>query len=118
MVAANYPTRPSDYKKNAYKNFFVSLKYTLPCKKCRLHYCESLSALPVEPFLKGRTCLMMWLYMIHDGVNVRLNRKSGSVAKHFKVSPRWRDVKKEGEHARVASIQRRKTKVVIKNIPH
>lgn len=48
------------------KQFFMSLRYILPCPKCRESYTTHISAIP----LPTRKCdIPMWVYRIHNRVN-------------------------------------------------
>ena len=39
-IVAGYPEKPTIEEVNALTNFFNSLKYLIPCAKCRVHYEE------------------------------------------------------------------------------
>ena len=80
-IAHNYPQQPSSYKRNIYRDVFTNLKYTLPCRKCRKHWCKLLRKFPIDPFLKTRDTLTLWLFMAHDMINRRLGN---GVSPHFK----------------------------------
>lgn len=63
-------------QKNAMRDYLNSLKYLLPCEKCRSHYKVNLQNRPFEPFLDNRGALFHWAYLIHDDVNKQLGKTS------------------------------------------
>jgi hypothetical protein len=58
--------------RNAFKNLFSSLQYTLPCCVCQISYKIYWLELPIENYLSGRIKLFEWLYKIKDKVNKKL----------------------------------------------
>ena len=59
--------------KKHYKEYFVNLKYLLPCKYCRKSYTKFLKELPLnEKYLNSRADITYWLYLIKDKVNKKL----------------------------------------------
>jgi len=57
------------------KRLFLDLQYTLPCKYCRQSFKEFLKQEPLEPNLKSRADLTMWLYRVHNLVNDKLRKQ-------------------------------------------
>ena len=74
-ITVGYPEKPSDeIKKNTY-NFFMALKYLLPCEKCRYDYANHLNKYPLlDDILSSRTKLINWLINIHNEVNMSTNK--------------------------------------------
>lgn len=73
-VTFNYiPT--DENKKNIY-NLFSNLQYTLPCKYCRDSYQIFFKYIDIKPFLNDRMGLIYWLYIIHNLVNLKLNKST------------------------------------------
>ena len=52
----------------------MSLKNVIPCMKCRTHYEQHISELPIRSFLETRDSLIDWLYKIHNKVNESLGK--------------------------------------------
>ena len=52
----------------------MSLKNVIPCMKCRKHYEEHISELPIRYHLETRDSLIDWLYKIHNKVNESLGK--------------------------------------------
>jgi hypothetical protein len=74
-VTMGYPENPTEEHKNNYKNFFISLKYVLPCSICAKHYEENLEKLPLtEEVLSNRNNLIKWGIDLHNMVNKMLNK--------------------------------------------
>ena len=74
-ITVGYPEKPSDeIKKNTY-NFFMALKYLLPCERCRYDYANHLNKYPLlDDILSSRTKLINWLINIHNEVNMSTNK--------------------------------------------
>jgi hypothetical protein len=69
-VTMGYPENPTEEHKNNYKNFFISLKYVLPCSICAKHYEENLEKLPLtDQVLSNRNNLIKWGIDLHNMVN-------------------------------------------------
>lgn len=58
--------------KRAYREFFRTLPYILPCKFCRASLTDYYKLHPLEPALESRDHLVKWLYTIHNEVNAKL----------------------------------------------
>jgi len=74
-ITLAYPEEPTDTDKKNYKDFFTSIQYTLPCKKCQNHYVIHLQEDPVENHLHTKEQLVKWLINIHNKVNKINNKK-------------------------------------------
>ena len=74
-ITLGYPDNPNnDVKTNTY-NLFTSLKYMLPCEKCKYNYNIHISKHPLtNDILSSRNLLIQWLIDIHNEVNVSLNK--------------------------------------------
>jgi hypothetical protein len=115
-VAANYPIKIDVKNKihvskmKKHKEFFEIFQYILPCKYCRRSYKQFLKELPIKKFLKSRTSLMYWLYLIKDKVNKKLlkQEESGSYFK-TKKSPPFEEVCKFYEKIRASCSEKTKT---------
>ena len=75
-VAFVYPTDPSSSERKLYKTFFKSACAILPCDICRNSTCEYLKKHPIEPYLVNRQALVVWIYKIHNLVNIKLGKRS------------------------------------------
>jgi len=65
--------------KHSYKSFIESLPYLLPCEFCRKHLKNNLKTLPLtENNLQNNHTLFYWTYILHDIVNLQLNKSSPS----------------------------------------
>lgn len=71
-TAFGYAEDPSDEEKTAAFNFFESLRYLLPCSKCKDHYGKNFSKLPVN--VESRDTLSRWVVEFHNIVNVSLGK--------------------------------------------
>lgn len=71
-TAFGYPDDPSKKEKQAAFNFFESLRYLLPCEKCKEHYSENFETLPVN--VESRDTLSRWVVKFHNIVNVSLGK--------------------------------------------
>ena len=70
LVTMAYPENPTQYDKEKYHNFFDSIKYILPCEKCRNNMGSHLKKYPLtETVLSSRKMLVKWLIDLHNVVN-------------------------------------------------
>jgi hypothetical protein len=77
-ISFNYPNNPTKEQKKNYYNFYNNLKNILPCKYCRDNLNDNLKKLPLTRHeFKNRLTLSMWVYNLHEIVNLLLNKKSG-----------------------------------------
>jgi len=77
-MSFNYPVHPTCFDKERYRNFVLSLKYTLPCGKCRKNLCQNFQKLPLKmKHMKSRTSFSKYIYDLHELINTMLNKKSG-----------------------------------------
>lgn len=75
IAALGYPTKPSYGHKKAAKDFFESLSFLIPCPICREHYTEHLEKYPITPHLDTRADLFKWTHLLHNEVNLKLNKR-------------------------------------------
>ena len=69
-VAMAYPIKPSYQEKKAADDFFNSLKYLIPCEKCRNNYDLHLKTNPLnDKVLSSRDNLFMWIVKVHNSVD-------------------------------------------------
>ena len=73
-VTFQYPIKPTVNDKAHYKEFFNSLKHTLPCEKCAYHYTAHLRKFPIDSALETREKLVRWLINVHNEVNIMLGK--------------------------------------------
>ena len=77
-MSFNYPVHPTCLDKERYRNFVLSLKYTLPCGKCRKNLCQNFQKLPLKmKHMKSRGSFSKYIYELHELINTMLNKKSG-----------------------------------------
>jgi len=77
-MSFNYPVKPKCYEKERYRNFVLSLKYVLPCGKCRKNLCNNFQKLPLKmSHMNSRATFSKYIYHLHELINTMLNKKSG-----------------------------------------
>ena len=77
-MSFNYPVKPKCYEKERYRNFVLSLKYVLPCGKCRKNLCNNFQKLPLKiSHMSSRSSFSKYIYDLHELINTMLNKKSG-----------------------------------------
>ena len=74
LIAFHYPEKPNSFDKDAYKNYYHSVKDILPCTMCKQHFKNYLSQYPIEPHLDSKLDLIRWVNQIHNFVNVKLGK--------------------------------------------
>lgn len=73
-VAQNYPNEPTIIDKQYYTNFYHTIPYILPCKKCQYHFLKQLRNNPINNHLNSKKSLCAWLYKLHNNVNLSNNK--------------------------------------------
>ena len=74
-ISFNFPEYPSDETRKNYVDFFRNLGNVIPCPECGRHYSEYIEENPIDA--TNRDTLSMWLYKLHESVNLRTKKKSG-----------------------------------------
>lgn len=76
LVAVAYPENPSANDKINYYNFFHSLQFILPCKKCQSNMSQHLNNFPLtDETLSSRSNLVKWTIDFHNIVNYYTGKK-------------------------------------------
>jgi hypothetical protein len=73
-VTFNYPERPSAVDKQNHYDLFNNLRSTLPCGYCRQSYGIFFEHVSIDDYLDSRFGLVFWLYVVHNIVNLKLNK--------------------------------------------
>jgi len=84
IISLAYPDDPTYSEKRAAKELFNALVHLLPCPVCRSHYREIVQRSPVETWLDNRKSLVEWVWMVHNQVNVKLNKPEISLIEFYK----------------------------------
>ena len=91
-ISFNYPVNPTKNDKKHYKKYIFNLRYTLPCKYCRINLSNNLKNKPILAcHMKNRESFSRYVYELHELVNNMLGKKS-------KLS--YDDVRERYEHFR------------------
>ena len=76
-MSFNYPVNPSPSEKQHYRAYIYSLRYVLPCGKCRANLHKNLKKLPLKmKHMKSRDTFSRYVYDLHELINKMLNKKS------------------------------------------
>lgn len=76
-ISFNYPIKPTIQDKRNYLNFFMSLRFVLPCKYCRDNFIKNIKKVPLNmTTMKNRETVSKWLYNLHEEINTMLGKKS------------------------------------------
>jgi len=130
-MSFNYPVNPSKSERQHYRDFILSLKWTLPCGKCRTNLVNNLKSLPIEmKHMKSRDTFSRYVYDLHEVINTMLKKKSSLTYEdvreryeHFRarctesVKEHDKRIKKEIESGCVEPLYGKKSKCVLKIIP-
>jgi len=79
-ISAGYPLEPDDIDKKNYKDFYISVGNILPCKYCRESYKEFIKEKDTELTectFESRENIMLWVYKLHERVNLKLGMAYG-----------------------------------------
>lgn len=75
-ITLEYPDYPTGEDKRNMSNFMNSLKYVLPCEKCRINFENHLEQYPLtNDILSSKSNLIKWLIDIHNSVNKMNNKR-------------------------------------------
>lgn len=77
-ISFNYPIKPNYNEKNRYRSFILSLKYILPCGKCRKNLAKNFKSLPLKwKDMESRYSFSLYIYKLHELINKMLHKQSG-----------------------------------------
>jgi len=77
-MSFNYPAAPTCDEKQHYRDFVLSLRYVLPCGKCRANLCNNFKKLPLKmSHMANRETFSKYIYNLHELINKMLGKKSG-----------------------------------------
>jgi len=75
-ITFNYPKHPTEYDKQNYKNYLITLQFVLPCETCKIHLRKHLEKYPItDKVLQNRENLSRWSVNIHNEVNKMLGKR-------------------------------------------
>lgn len=75
-ISFNYPIKPTSQDKKNYYNFFLNLKYILPCRYCRENIKKNFKETKFSlRIFKNRETLSKWVYNLHNHINIMLGKK-------------------------------------------
>jgi hypothetical protein len=98
IISFNYPVEPTKEHKKHYYDFIMSLKYILPCKKCRKNLIKNFKHLPLTmKDMENRYTFSLYIYKLHELINTMLHKKSGLT---------YEDVKNNYEKFRATDCQK------------
>ena len=76
-ISFNYPVHPTPEQKKEYMNFILSLRYILPCGKCRKNLAKNFKKLPLTmKQMESRATFSKYVYNLHKVINTMLNKKT------------------------------------------
>lgn len=77
-MSFNYPVNPTKKDKMHYYSFMWSLRYVLPCGKCRANLRENYKKLPLTmKHMKNRASFSRYVFDLHELINTMLHKTSG-----------------------------------------
>lgn len=77
-ISFNYPVNPTLKDKRHYYDFVQSLRWVLPCGKCRKNLKNNFKKLPLKmKNMNSRDSFSRYIYDLHEVINEMLNKKSG-----------------------------------------
>ena len=84
-LALNFPDNPTYQDIRHFEEFFNSLKFIIPCEKCRMHYKIRLEKAPIVNFLKNSDTLFKYTVDLHNDVNKSLGKRIYSYEEVVKI---------------------------------
>ena len=104
-LSFNYPWKPTQEQKKAYREQILLLEKTLPCKYCRINIKNNFKTCPLKScHLKNRDTFSRYVYQLHETVNKMLGKKSGLT---------YCDVRERYEHFRARCLTEKKARAKI-----
>jgi hypothetical protein len=77
IMSFNYPNKPTKEDKEHYMSFVLSLKYVLPCGKCRENFSKNLEKIPLTMNdMRNREAFSRYVYSLHNVVNEMLGKEN------------------------------------------
>ena len=77
-MSFNYPVNPTKQDKMHYYSFMWSLRYVLPCGKCRANLRQNYKKLPLTmKHMKNRASFSRYVFDLHELINTMLHKTSG-----------------------------------------
>ena len=73
-AALSYPKNPTDLDRKYFKNFYYSMRITIPCEKCRVGFTQHISNNPIDKHLKNTKTLFEWTISMHNLTNKSLDK--------------------------------------------
>jgi len=127
-MSFNYPSNPTKNDKKNYKDFMMSLKNVLPCRKCRENLKNNYKQLPLKmEHMKNRETFSKYVYNLHELINKMLNKNSGLTFEqvreryeHFRsrcTTEIKNKTRKKKESGCVNSLYGEKSKCVLQIVP-
>ena len=76
-MSFNYPVKPTKEDKMNYMNFIHSLKFTLPCKYCRMNLKRNLKETGFSlKCMRNRETFSNYIFNLHNHINEMLGKKN------------------------------------------
>jgi hypothetical protein len=128
-MSFNYPINPTEQDKLHYMNFIKSMKYILPCGKCRKNLVNNFKKLPITiSQMQNRETFSKYIYDLHEVINTMLGKKSGltyekvrETYEHFRARCQKKTIKKKStkkdEKGCIVPFYGKKTKCVLRIVP-
>jgi hypothetical protein len=88
-VALSYPDNPSVTDKENYRTFYSSLKYILPCFKCRNNLKKHIEKVNINNYLKDSNSLHKWITTMHNMANASYGGKQYTYEESKKYHLSW-----------------------------
>jgi hypothetical protein len=70
-----YPETPTQTERDDYRRYLESLKFVLPCDKCKKHYTEYLDNIDWEEITTNRFTMTKAVIDLHNSINKRNNKR-------------------------------------------
>jgi hypothetical protein len=133
-MSFNYPVKPSCKERQHYYDFVMSLRYVLPCGKCRKNLFKNFRKLPLKmKHMESRDTFSRYIYDLHELINKMLNKISGLTYEmvreryeHFRsrcvksykdIKRKTMKIKKHIENGCTESLYGEKSKCILKIVP-
>lgn len=81
FLSFGYPENPTEEDKQEIFNLFKSMLRLLPCELCRRSYKFFFEKLDIKKFYDSRKGVILWVFILHNVVNMKLGKDTYTLAK-------------------------------------
>ena len=82
-VAHGFPDTPNRVTKRKYYDFVMNIPMYVPSDEWINTFTHLLDVCPITPYLDSRDAFFMWIHMLENKVNLRMNLPNKTIVEHY-----------------------------------